>query len=205
MRKLLMTGFDAFGGESVNPALRAVERLEGFSAGDIQVETLEIPTVFGKAFEVIRAAIEEKKPDIVVSVGQSGGIHAIRVERLAVNLDDARIKDNEGNQPKDEKIVPDGPIGYWAGLPVKEIVEDLQAGGIPAFVSYTAGTFVCNHVFYATTHYMESKGLDIPVGFIHVPFLPEQVIDKGFPVPSMSEETIARSLEIAVATMAKNL
>ncbi len=205
MRKLLMTGFDAFGGESVNPASRAVERLEGKTIGDIEIITREIPTVFGDAAEATQKAIEEVEPDIVINVGQAGGIHGIRMERLAVNIDDARIKDNKGNQPEDEKIAPDGPLAYWATIPVKAIVRDLEANGIPAFVSYTAGTFVCNHVFYATRHYAETQGLPLKVGFIHVPFLPEQVVDKKpYQVPSMSEDTIARALEVAVGTIAES-
>lgn len=204
MRKLLMTGFDAFGGESVNPASRAVERLEGKKIGDIEIITKEIPTVFGKAAEVTREEIDRVEPDIVINVGQSGGIHAMRIERLAVNIDDARIKDNEGNQPSDEPIAPGGPLAYWATIPVKDIVARLEDKGIPAFVSYTAGTFVCNHVFYATTHYVKENDLPIQVGFIHVPFLPEQVVDKKpYPVPSMSEETIARALEVAVEAIAE--
>ncbi len=202
MKKVLMTGFDAFGGEPTNPASRAVERLSGKTINGLEVITKEIPTVFGKAAKAIQDDIERLNPDVVINVGQSGGIHAIRVERLAVNIDDARIKDNEGNQPVDEPIAPEGPLAYWSTLPVKAIVNDLEQSGIPAFVSYTAGTFVCNHVFYATRHYVETRNLPIKVGFIHVPFLPEQVIDKKpYPVPSMSEGTIAQALEVIVETI----
>ncbi|HHY11800.1 MAG TPA: pyroglutamyl-peptidase I, partial [Firmicutes bacterium] len=133
-----------------------------------------------------------------ISVGQAGGTHAIRVERLAVNIDDAKIPDNEGNRPIDSAIAADGPTAYWSTLPVRKIVEELNNSKVPAFVSYTAGTYVCNHVFYATSHFVAANRLPIKVGFIHVPYLPEQVIDKP-PLPSMSEEMIVQALETIVA------
>lgn len=204
MDKILMTGFDAFGGEKVNPASRAVEKLAGKVVGNAEIVTVEIPTIFGKSARKVQEAIAQHKPRAVISVGQAGGTHAIRVERLAVNIDDARIPDNEGNQPKDRPIAPDGPVAYWTTLPVREIVEAICRAGIPAFLSYTAGTFVCNHVFYATSHYVAKEKLPIKVGFIHVPYLPEQVVDKPFQ-PSMSEDTIAQALEIAARVVAEHL
>lgn len=204
MERILVTGFDAFGGEKVNPASRAVGRLKGRVIGGAEVITVEIPTVFGKSGLVIQNAILEYRPRAVISVGQAGGTHGIRVERLAVNLDDARIADNEGNQPKDQSIAAEGPVAYWTTLPVREIVEAIKSAGIPAFLSYSAGTFVCNHVFYSTCHYVAKENLPIKVGFIHVPYLPEQVVDKP-PVPSMDEQTIARALEIAVEVVAQHI
>lgn len=195
----MVTGFDPFGGERVNPASRAVSRLTGMETNGYQIVTREIPTVFGKSGQVVQQAIQDLNPSVVINVGQAGGTHAIRVERLAVNMDDARIPDNENNQPEDSPIVIDGPVAYWSTIPVRRIVEELQQNGIPAFISYTAGTYVCNHVFYSTRHFVESNRLPIKVGFIHVPYLPEQVINKP-PLPSMSEDTIVRALEIVIST-----
>ncbi len=193
-----MTGFDPFGGETVNPASRAVSKLTGKAIQGYQIITKEIPTVFGKSALAVEQAIREFSPSFVISVGQAGGTHAIRVERLAVNIDDARIPDNEGSRPIDSAIAADGPIAYWSTLPVRKIVNALNNNKVPAFVSYTAGTYVCNHVFYATSHFVAANRLPIKVGFIHVPYLPEQVIDKP-PLPSMSEEMIVQALETIVA------
>ncbi|HHX27015.1 MAG TPA: pyroglutamyl-peptidase I [Firmicutes bacterium] len=198
MKSVLMTGFDPFGGETVNPASRAVSKLAGKVIDGHRIITKEIPTVFGKSAYAVEQAIRELNPNLVISVGQAGGTHAIRVERLAVNIDDARIPDNEGNQPKDAATAVDGPVAYWSTLPVRKIVDELTNSRVPAFISYTAGTYVCNHVFYSASHFVAVNQLHTKVGFIHVPFLPEQVIDKP-PTPSMSEEMIVQALEIIVA------
>lgn len=198
MGRVLLTGFEPFGGEAVNPAARAVSKLAGKSIDGYEIIARVIPTVFGKSAQAVQDAIREFEPEVVISVGQAGGTHSIRVERLALNLDDASIPDNEGNQPRDSAIVPDGPVAYWSTLPVRAIVETLTGNMIPAYISYSAGTYVCNHVFYATSHFVAANKLPIKVGFIHVPYLPEQVVRKPH-VPSMSEEMIVQALEIAVA------
>lgn len=198
MGRVLLTGFEPFGGEAVNPAARAVSKLAGKSIDGYEIIARVIPTVFGKSAQAVQDAIGEFEPEVVISVGQAGGTHSIRVERLALNLDDASIPDNEGNQPRDSAIVPDGPVAYWSTLPVRAIVETLTGNMIPAYISYSAGTYVCNHVFYATSHFVAANKLPIKVGFIHVPYLPEQVVRKPH-VPSMSEEMIVQALEIAVA------
>ncbi|HOP70557.1 MAG: pyroglutamyl-peptidase I [Bacillota bacterium] len=198
MGRVLLTGFEPFGGEAVNPAARAVSKLAGKSIDGYEIIARVIPTVFGKSAQAVQDAIREFEPEVVISVGQAGGTHSIRVERLAINLDDASIPDNEGNQPRDSAIVPDGPVAYWSTLPVRAIVETLTGNMIPAYISYSAGTYVCNHVFYATSHFVAANKLPIKVGFIHVPYLPEQVVRKPH-VPSMSEEMIVQALEIAVA------
>jgi len=196
--RVLLTGFEPFGGEAVNPAARAVSKLAGKSIDGYEIIARVIPTVFGKSAQAVQDAIREFEPEVVISVGQAGGTHSIRVERLALNLDDGSIPDNEGNQPRDSAIVPDGPVAYWSTLPVRAIVETLTGNMIPAYISYSAGTYVCNHVFYATSHFVAANKLPIKVGFIHVPYLPEQVVRKPH-VPSMSEEMIVQALEIAVA------
>lgn len=198
MGRVLLTGFEPFGGEAVNPAARAVSKLAGKSIDGYEIIARVIPTVFGKSAQAVQDAIGEFEPEVVISVGQAGGTHSIRVERLALNLDDASIPDNEGNQPRDSAIVPDGPVAYWSTLPVRAIVETLTGNMIPAYISYSAGTYVCNHVFYATSHFVAANKLPIKVGFIHVPYLPEQVVRKPH-APSMSEEMIVQALEIAVA------
>ena len=201
MNPILVTGFDPFGGEQVNPASRCALKLDGRVIAGVKVAAIEVPTVFGKAPRVVEQAIRQLKPVAVIEVGQAGGAAGIRVERVAVNLEDARQPDNEGNCPVDRAVVPGGPVAYWATLPTRRIVEAIRKAGIPAFLSYSAGTFVCNHLFYATCHFIATSGMPpcphVMVGFIHVPYLPEQVVDKPN-VPSMSESEILRALQIAI-------
>ncbi|MDP2857190.1 MAG: pyroglutamyl-peptidase I [Bacillota bacterium] len=197
MARALVTGFEPFGGEPVNPSWRAVKVLDGKVIGRFEVVAREVPTVFRKSGAYIARVINELRPDIVLSVGQAGSTPAIRVERFALNLDDARGQDNEGNRPEDEPVAKEGPIGYWATVPVKEIAKAINAAGIPAVVSNSAGTFVCNHVFYSALHHVASKGLPVKVGFIHVPYLPEQAVAKPS-VASMAAETIAAAVARAI-------
>jgi pyroglutamyl-peptidase len=207
MSKILVTGFDAFGGESINPASRVLQHLERSRpciGRGVEVITREIPTVFGASAQAVLEAIQDIMPQAVISIGQAGGAHGVRVERVALNINDARIADNVGNRPMDSPIEPDGPSAYWATIPVREVVEAIRQEGIPATLSYSAGTFVCNHVFYSACHFVASRSLDIKVGFIHVPYLPEQALEKDA-APSMSQECIIRALEAAVQTVAKVL
>jgi len=197
MARALVTGFEPFGGEQVNPSWRAVSRLDGKVIGRFEVIAREVPTVFGKSGAFVARLIDELRPDVVIGVGQGGSTPAIRVERFALNLDDARGQDNEGNRPEDEAIAEEGPIGYWATVPVKGIVKTINAAGIPAVISNSAGTFVCNHVFYAALHHVVSNGLPVKVGFMHVPYLPEQAVSKPT-VASMAEETIASAVACAI-------
>ncbi|WP_026174239.1 pyroglutamyl-peptidase I [Effusibacillus pohliae] len=199
MQKVLLTGFDPFGGESVNPAAEAIKRLSGKKFDDTEVVTQQIPTVFHKSIEVLKRAIREVQPNIVICVGQAGGRSDITVERVAINVDDARIPDNEGNQPIDVPIVPDGPAAYWSTLPIKAIVHNIREAGIPASVSQTAGTFVCNHLFYGLAHLIATEFPSVRGGFIHIPFLPEQAV-RHAGAPSMSLDHIVRALEIAIHT-----
>ncbi|MBB6284709.1 pyroglutamyl-peptidase I [Geobacillus subterraneus] len=202
MKKVLVTGFDPFGGETVNPSLEAAKQLAGWKTNMHIVEVREIPTVFGKALEQLYSAIEHIDPDIVICVGQAGGRPGISVERVAVNVNDARIPDNEGHQPTDEPVVPGGPVGYWSTLPVKAIVHELRRHGIPASVSYTAGTFVCNHVFYGLMHYITQSKKPIRGGLIHIPYLPEQAA-RYLGQPSMALETIVKGLRMAIDVAVK--
>lgn len=194
--RILVTAFDPFGGESVNPALEAVKALPDTIA-DATVIKVEIPTVFGASIDKVVAAIEEYRPTVVLNVGQAGGRFSVTPERVAINIDDARIQDNEGNQPIDVPVVEGGPLAYFSTLPVKAIVRAIRDDGLPCTLSNSAGTFVCNHVMYGTLHHLASTGDRVRAGFIHVPFIPDQVLDKPN-MPSMSPSDITRSLKAAI-------
>lgn len=200
--KILVTGFDPFGGEPINPAIESVKKLPDNIAG-AQIIKLEIPTVKGKSIKKIEKAIEEHNPDVILSIGQAGGRFDISVERVGINLDDFRIPDNEGNQTIDESIFPDGENAYFVDLPVKAMVKNIQKNKIPASVSYTAGTFICNHVLYGTLYLIHKKYKNKKSGFIHIPFLPEQVINKKN-TPSMELNTIVKGLTAAIEAIVKN-
>lgn len=200
--KILVTGFDPFGGEKINPAIESVKKLPDTIAG-AEIIKLEIPTVIGKSVDKIKAKIEEVNPDVVLSIGQAGGRPDITVERVGINCDDCRIKDNEGNQPIDEKVAEDGPAAYFSTLPIKAMVKNIQEGGVPASVSNTAGTFICNHVLYGVAHIQSTKHSEMRTGFIHIPFLPEQVVDKRN-MPSMALETIVKGLTLAIEAIVNN-
>ncbi|MGM0139436.1 pyroglutamyl-peptidase I [Enterococcus sp. DIV0755b] len=197
--KILVTGFDPFGSEKINPALEAVKKLPTQISG-AKIITLEIPTVFNEVGPIIQQAIQTYQPDLVLNVGQAGGRFNITVEKVAINLADARIADNQGNQPLDEAIFADGPTAYFTQLPVKAIVSALNENGIPAAVSYTAGTFVCNYVMYYVQHLISTRYPKIKGGFIHVPYIPAQVVTKPNQ-PAMSLEDIVKGLELAIAAM----
>jgi len=200
--KILVTGFDPFGGEPINPAIESVKRLPDNIAG-AEIIKLEIPTVRKKSLEKIEKAINEHNPDVILSIGQAGGRFDISIERVGINLDDFRIPDNEGNQIIDEPIFPDGENSYFVKLPVKAMVQNIQKNNIPASVSYTAGTFVCNHVLYGVLYLIEKKYKGKKSGFIHIPFLPQQVVDKRN-TPSMELNTIVKGLTAAIEAIVKN-
>ncbi len=201
--KVLVTGFDPFGGEKINPALEAVKMLPSEIAG-AQIVKLEIPTVFEKSGRTLEEGIERHKPDIVICVGQAGGRSVMSVEKVAINLAEARIADNEGNQPTDKKIKPDGENAYFASIPVKAMVTNMRKHGIPANISYTAGTFVCNDIMYTLLYLIDKKYPHIRGGFIHVPFIPEQVVAKPDGTPSMAPEMIAEGLKHSIEAAVLN-
>lgn len=194
--KLLITGFDPFGGEKTNPAIEAVKRLPAVIAG-ATVVPLEIPTVFGTCAEVVRQAIITERPDVVLSVGQAGGRSALTPERIAINLDDGRIPDNAGFQPVDQPIQPNGPAAYFTQLPVKAMAQAIRQAGLPSHVSTTAGTYVCNHIMYQVQHLRATEFPQLQAGFIHIPFLPEQVVQRSG-VPSLSLTDDVRGLTAAI-------
>lgn len=200
--KVLLTGFDPFGGEQINPAYEAIKGVEDY-IGDIHVVKAELPTVFGKSIEMLDELIDRENPDVVICIGQAGGRFDITVERVAINVDDARIQDNEGNQPIDQPVFADGENAYFSTLPTKGIVSALQQANIPASISNTAGTFVCNHLMYGLQYLIEKKYPTVRGGFIHVPFIPEQVINK-VQTPYMELSRITEALRVTVKAIADN-
>ena len=200
--RILVTGFDPFGGESINPALEAVKKISNNIDG-VEIIKIEVPTVFKKSIDTLDKAMEEHKPDVVLCVGQAGGRFDITPEKIAINLDDARIKDNEGNNPIDEPIFKDGEIAYFSSLPVKAIVKNIKENNIPSSVSYSAGTFVCNHIMYGLLYLIDKKYKNVKGGFIHVPFIPSQVLEKKN-MPSMALEDITKGLEFALKAIIEN-
>ena len=201
--KILVTAFDPFGGESINPALEAVKLMKDKIDG-AEIVKLEIPTVFRKSIDKVAEAIVKENPDVVLSIGQAGGRFEVTPERVAINVDDARIPDNEGNQPIDVPIYEDGAPAYFTTLPVKAMVESIRSAGLPSSLSNSAGTFVCNHIMYGVLYQIEKMGKNIRAGFIHVPFIPEQVARRPAPAPCMSMVDIAKALEAAVSAIVKN-
>lgn len=199
--KLLLTAFTPFDGEKINPALEAVKLVKD-RIGNLLIVKLEVPTVFGKSIDTVREAIEREKPDFVLSIGQAGGRAEICPERVAINLDDARIPDNEGNQPIDEPIFPDGENAYFSTLPVKAMVEAIRKEGLPSSLSNSAGTYVCNHLMYGVLYYLDKRPV-IKAGFIHVPYIPEQTKNKK-EIPALELSEIVRGLEAAITAIAIN-
>ncbi|MCD2138673.1 pyroglutamyl-peptidase I [Salinicoccus halitifaciens] len=199
--KILITGFEPFGGESINPALEAVKRLPDEIEG-MEIKKTEIPTIFHRSAEVMRSLLVDGAFDCVIAVGQAGGRSEICVERVGINIDDARIPDNAGRQPIDETIQPGGAAAYFSNLPVKRMVAAVADAGVPARLSNTAGTFVCNHVLYQLGFMAEEEFPGLKYGFIHVPFIPEQVDDREG-VPSMPLEDIVTGLSAAVRALSE--
>ena len=194
--KVLITGFDPFGGEKINPAWEAVKGIKDTIEG-AKIIKLEIPTVFNKSIEKVKEAMELEKPDIVLCIGQAGGRYDITIERVAINVDDARIEDNEKNQPIDIPVFEDGENAYFSNLPIKAMVEEIKGQGIPSSISNSAGTFVCNHIMYGVLYHINKTYKNMRGGFIHVPFINEQVLDKKNQ-PYMPVEHITKALEAAI-------
>ncbi len=194
---VLVTGFEPFGGEDVNPSWEICQALPATIA-HAPVVRLRVPTEFRRAIEVVAEAIDRVEPALVILLGQAGGRPAMSVERVAINVDDARIADNAGAQPIDEAIAPAGPAAYFATVPLKAMVAAMRAAGIPAEVSNSAGTFVCNHLLYGVLHFLAASGREARAGFIHVPWLEEQALNHPGQ-PTMALATMARGVEIAIA------
>ena len=197
--KILVTGFDPFGGEKVNPALEAVKSLPSEIHG-AEIHWVEIPTVFYRSAGVLEAEIVRFQPDAVLCIGQAGGRASLTPERVAINQDDARIPDNQGNQPIDTPIRPDGQAAYFSTLPIKAMVQAIKEEGLPATVSNTAGTFVCNHLMYQALYLADKKFANMRAGFMHIPYMTEQVINKPN-TASMNLTDIVRGIEAAIGAI----
>jgi pyroglutamyl-peptidase len=194
--RILVTGFEPFGGQSLNPSWQVARALHGLPLEGAQVTSVQLPCVFAQALPALQQALAQHHPDIVLALGQAEGRCDFSVERVAINVMDARIADNAGAQPIDVPVVAGGPAAYFSTLPIKSLVAGLKAAGFPASVSQTAGTFVCNQVFYALQHTL--AGLGVHSGFVHLPLLPEQAAHcKGPSLPSWPAR-----LQIAAAQQA---
>ena len=200
--KLLLTAFDPFGGDPVNPALEAVKLVSG-TVGAVQVVKLEVPTVFGRSIDTVAKAIKAEKPDAVLCIGQAGGRFDLTPERVAINLDDARIKDNEATSLLTCPSLKTVPLLIFSTLPIKAMVQNIRNAGLPASVSNTAGTFVCNHLMYGVLYTLAKSYPGVRGGFMHVPFIPSQVVNRPS-VPSMNLQDIAKGIEAAIAAIGEN-
>jgi pyroglutamyl-peptidase len=191
---VLVTGFDPFGGSAVNPSWDAIHALHGREIAGHRIVGGEIPTVFGTSLQRLQALMEEHRPRLVICTGQAGGRSAMSLERVAINVNDARIPDNAGAKPIDVAILPDGPAAYFTSLPIKAMLQAMLEAGVRTEVSQTAGTFVCNETFYGLMHLLSQPQWEgVRGGLIHVPWLPEQG------QPSMRLKDIVRGLEIGIS------
>ncbi|NSC21471.1 pyroglutamyl-peptidase I [Streptomyces albus subsp. chlorinus] len=203
--QVLVTGFAPFDGEETNPSWQAAEALAADPPAGLDVRAVRLSCVFGTALDELRAAVEAAGPglELVVCLGQAGGRADLTVERVALNVDDARIPDNAGARPVDEPVVPGGPAAYFSTLPVKACVAAAREAGVPASVSQTAGTFVCNHVFYGLAHLLATEHPGVRGGFVHVPFTPRQAAAKHPAPPSLSVADAVRGLSAVLSTAAR--
>lgn len=199
----MLTGFDPFGGEQLNPSWEICRQIEGKTIAGRRIEACKVPCEFGASIEAVAEAIERHRPDVVICLGQAGGRAHLSVERVAINVDDARIADNAGAQPIDEPIARKGPPAYFATIPVKAVTAAMRAAGVPAQVSNSAGTYVCNHVMYGVLHLLAASGGGARAGFIHVPYAEAQVLDKPG-APALSIATMVRGVEAAIEAAIRN-
>ncbi len=199
---ILLTGFEPFGGSDVNPSIEACRRLEGRTFNGYRVAVEEMPLRYAEVRPRLVEAVERHSPSAVVCTGQSGAA-TVNVERVAINVADARTPYNCGDKPRDRAIVEDGPAAYFTGLPYRRLLEAMEKAGVPCSLSNSAGTFGCNHVFYELMHHLSVKGVEVPAGFIHVPSLPQQVLEKK--TASMSLDTTVRGLEAVLEELTRGL
>lgn len=194
---VLVTGFEPFGGEKVNPSWDICKQLGAEIAG-MRVETCRVPCEFHRSIEVVAEAIERHHPLLVICLGQAGGRTRLGVERVAINVDDARIPDTRGAQPVDAMIAANGPPAYFASVPIKAMAAAMRAAGAPTEVSNSAGTYVCNHLMYGVLHYLAASGHRARAGFIHVPYSEEQALDRR-EEPCMAVATMVQGVRAAIA------
>ncbi len=198
MSRILLTGFEPFGGDQINPSWEIAKALNGQKIAGVNIIARMLPCVFGEALKVLQQSIDEVNPDLVLALGQAGGRSDFSIERIAINIDDARIADNAGTQPIDQTVVVGAPAAYFSTLPIKTMVAGLRAAGHPASVSQTAGTFVCNHVFFGLQHALHGSG--VRSGFMHLPLLPAQAARlAGRPSMALDEMLAGVSLALELA------
>jgi len=199
MMRALVTGFEPFGGDRVNPSAEALARMPT-RLGELSIATRILPCVFGRALDVLGEAVAATEPDLVLGVGLAGGRAELSLERVAINIDDARIPDNDGNRPIDRPVIGAGPPAYFSGLPIKAAVLALREAGLPAAVSNSAGTFVCNHVFYGLMHLAATGPRRFRGGFLHVPYLPDQAARQpGAPSMALADIVCGIGIILSVA------
>jgi pyroglutamyl-peptidase len=198
MKKLLLTAFEPFAGEAINPSAEAARAIDGIVFTDALVRVVELPVDRHRAVEVALGLIRAGHPDIIIMLGEAGRRYRINPERVAINVDDFRIPDNAGNKPTDEPIIEGGPAGYFSTLPIRAITARINAAHIPAAISNTAGTYLCNRLFYSVMNFIKVEGLPVTAGFIHLPYLHEQVTDKDPDAPSLSRESIVEAVRLAI-------
>ena len=194
----MLTGFEPFGGDAVNPSWQVARALHGESVGGAVVVAVQLPCVFGRAISVLQTALLQHRPQLVLCLGLAAGRAEMSVERVAINLDDARIPDNAGVSPLDQPVVPGAPAAYFSTLPIKAMVHAMQQGGVPAAVSHSAGTFVCNHVFYGLMHGLRRRRA-VRGGFMHVPLLPDEAAAQGRPALDLQAQCHAVRLALQAA------
>lgn len=202
---ILVTGFEPYNGFRLNTSQVVVEYLRAAPPSSVILHTKVLPTSFTRATQEMNTSLDETNPDAVISLGLLAGISALKVERVALNIDHALSNDNDEYQPAEHVIVPGGPVAYESSLPITLIVKKLIQNGIPAYISNHAGTYVCNHVFYTTSHYIAQRQANIQCGFVHLPCLPEEVLHLAEPLPSMALDLIVRGMEYILNTVAETL
>jgi pyroglutamyl-peptidase len=198
MNTLLLTAFEPFDGEALNPSCEVAKAIATSTPTIARVETLMLPVDRFTAIEIALGRVRESKPDAVMMLGEAGRRFRVNPERVAINVDDFRIPDNKGNQPKGEAIVEGGPAGYFSTLAIYAIVDTLIEANIPAMISDSAGTYLCNRLFYSVMHFITVERLPIKAGFIHLPYMHEQTVGKRLDFPSLSRPTLIEAIRLAI-------
>jgi pyroglutamyl-peptidase len=196
--RLLLTAFEPFAGELINPSLEAARQMEKIDFRGTVIHVAELPVDRYRAVDVALGQISSIKPDVVIMLGEAGGRYRVNPERVAINVDDFRIADNAGNQPRDEPIVEGGPVGYFSTIPIRAITDRIMKAHIPAAISNSAGSYLCNRLFYSVMHAIDTERLPAIAGFIHLPYFHDQAMNKHPDVPSLARESIVEAVRIAI-------
>jgi pyroglutamyl-peptidase len=198
VKKLLLTAFGPFAGEPINPSLEAARQMEKVEFSEAVIHVAELPVDRFRAVEMSLELIRSSRPDIVIMLGEAGGRYRVNPERVAINIDDFRIADNAGNQPKDEPIIDGGPVAYFSTLPIRAITDRIIKAHIPAAISNSAGSHLCNRLFFSVMHAIKVEDWATKAGFIHLPYLHDQAMGKYPDVPSLSRESIVEAVRLAI-------